>query len=67
MPELVALKQEIAALWAQREALKASLEVNARAPGDRRALLNRLEQVDQSLSILDTRYKRLWDARSGRG
>ena len=60
--ELAALKALIAGQYARRESLKQAV---AKADGRdlRRELWAELEQVDARLSELDSRYKRLWDAR----
>lgn len=58
--ELSSLKNEIAALYAQREALKQRVATASRA--QRQQLWEELEAVDQRLSALDSRYKQLWDA-----
>lgn len=54
------LKQRIAALWQQREDLKAQLE-SSRDNKTRRTIWQALETVDTQLSELDSRFKRLWD------
>jgi hypothetical protein len=66
--QMDALRAEIAALAAKREALKQAMEQwyagsgRGRFPG-----LAELETVDRELSALDTRFKTLWDKRRGRG
>jgi hypothetical protein len=66
--EMDALRVEIAALAAKRETLKQAMEKwyagagRGRYPG-----MAELEAVDGELSALDTRFKRLWDARHRRG
>lgn len=56
--QMAQLKQQIAALYARREALKAKLETGEARPQD---ALRTLELLDAELSDLDTRFKTLWD------
>jgi hypothetical protein len=58
--EIQQVKQRIAEVYAHREQLKAELQSGVLAP---RAGLARLEETDQELSALDSRFKQLWDAR----
>lgn len=63
--EIQQVKQRIAEVYARREQLKAELQSGAIAP---RVGLARLDETDQELSALDSRFKRLWDAqRANRG
>ena len=54
-----ALKQRIATVFGDREALKGVMERGELSP---RAGLARLEPLDRELSALDTAFKALWDA-----
>ncbi|MGF1548571.1 MAG: hypothetical protein ACFCUG_14725 [Thiotrichales bacterium] len=54
------LKARIAAVYAERESLKAALEAHSIAP---REGFGELERIDRELSDLDSRFKQLWDAR----
>ncbi len=58
--EMAHLKGEIAALYAQREQLKQAVSTASRA--QRQDLWTQLEALDRHLSVLDSRYKVLWDA-----
>ncbi len=58
---LAALKQQISALWQQREQLKSQLET-ARDAKTRRTTWQALEAADARLSALDGQFKQLWDA-----
>lgn len=58
-PEIQQIKQRIAAVYAQREALKLALEQGGLTP---RAGFAQLEATDLELSGLDSRFKQLWDA-----
>ena len=56
--EMDYLKNRIAAVFAQRENLKADLASGKLRP---RAGFAALESVDAELSALDSRFKTLWD------
>lgn len=57
------LKQKIAATVEQRDSLKAEMETWYQQGNSKRfPKREQLEEVDSSLSKLDTAYKRLWDA-----
>jgi len=66
--EMEQMKSEIAGLAQQRGQLKEQME-RWYSGSHRGAFPGRetLEQVDRDLSQLDSRYKRLWDARFGKG
>jgi hypothetical protein len=55
------LREQIAQTVAQREALKLAIE-NGSLPA--RKGLRELVEVDVRLSVLDSRFKRLWDSAS---
>lgn len=57
--EIPHLKQRIASVYARREQLKQALELGGLAP---RVGFAQLEATDQELSVLDSRFKQLWDA-----
>jgi predicted nucleic acid-binding Zn-ribbon protein len=58
--QIAALKNDIAACCSRREVLKQRLAAAAERQA-RRNLWGELENVDKRLSILDSRYKQLWD------
>jgi len=57
--ELQRLKQQIAEVVAQREAIKAAIEAGKLSATEG---LRRLAPLDDTLSRLDTAFKQLWDA-----
>lgn len=64
--ELLSLKQKIAGVYQRRQALKAQVEAWSQQTKGRCPYFADLENIDKELSDLDSRYKRLWDARHGR-
>jgi len=64
--ELITLKQRIAEVAQRRQYLKDKIETWSQTPKGRCPYLTELDGVDKELSELDSRYKRLWDARHGR-
>lgn len=61
--EIQGLKVRIAQVWAMREDTKKALESGTTPL---REGLRQLEATDRELSVLDSRFKQLWDAANGR-